>query len=120
MYNLMTNVQSNDVSQQRHCYLYGASALTTAANSGSHLSPLASSFSLLYSSSSLVSVAYSAFGPCHISKSCNASQKEDAYLQQSHRPDNFLGKSRNRCILSYQYHIVLSFCYHLLAPLLRL
>ncbi len=45
------------------CYLYGASALATAANSGSHLSPFASSFSLLYNSSSRVSVAYSAFGP---------------------------------------------------------
>lgn len=45
------------------CYLYGASALAIAANSGSHLSPFASNFSLLYKSSSLVSVAYSAFGP---------------------------------------------------------
>lgn len=34
----------------------------TAANSGSHLSPLINNFSLLYSSSSRVSVAYSAFG----------------------------------------------------------
>lgn len=33
-----------------------------AASSGSHLSPLDSSFSLLYNSSSLVSVAYSALG----------------------------------------------------------
>lgn len=33
-----------------------------AANSGSHLSPFARSFSLLYSSSSLVSVEYSALG----------------------------------------------------------
>jgi hypothetical protein len=44
-------------------HLYGASALATAASSGSHLSPLASNFSLLYNSSSLVSVAYSALGP---------------------------------------------------------
>ena len=43
-------------------YRYGASARATAANSGSHLSPLAKSFSLLYNSSSLVSVAYSALG----------------------------------------------------------
>lgn len=47
-------------------YRYGASARAAAAISGSHLSPFASSFSLLYRSSSLVSVAYSAFGP----KSC--------------------------------------------------
>lgn len=33
-----------------------------AASSGSHLSPLASNFSLLYISSSRVSVAYSALG----------------------------------------------------------
>jgi hypothetical protein len=46
----------------RH-YLYGASARAAAAISGSHLSPFASSFSLLYSSSSLDSVAYSALGP---------------------------------------------------------
>ena len=43
-------------------YRYGASALAAAANSGSHLSPFASSFSLLYNNSSLVSVAYSALG----------------------------------------------------------
>lgn len=43
-------------------YLYGASARATAASSGSHLSPFANSFSLLYRSSSLVSVAYSALG----------------------------------------------------------
>lgn len=43
-------------------YRYGASALAIAANSGSHLSPFASNFSLLYNNSSLVSVAYSAFG----------------------------------------------------------
>jgi len=43
-------------------YRYGASALAAAANSGSHLSPFARSFSLLYSNSSLVSVAYSALG----------------------------------------------------------
>lgn len=66
-------------------YLYGASALIAAASSGSHLlslistlffecnsaiklrldtylSPFARSFSLLYNSSSLVSVAYSALG----------------------------------------------------------
>ncbi|SMQ51938.1 unnamed protein product [Zymoseptoria tritici ST99CH_3D7] len=47
-------------------YLYGASALATAASSGSHLSPFDSNFSLLYNSSSLVSVAYSAFGPSTI------------------------------------------------------
>ena len=43
-------------------YLYGASARAAAANSGSHLSPFANNFSLLYSSSSRVSVAYSALG----------------------------------------------------------
>lgn len=37
-------------------------ARAAAASSGSHLSPLAKSFSLLYMSSSLVSMAYSAFG----------------------------------------------------------
>lgn len=63
-------------------YLYGASARADAAISGSHLSPVVlsvsameknygrdiinppfvSNFSLLYNNSSLVSVAYSAFG----------------------------------------------------------
>ena len=47
-------------------YRYGASALAAAANSGSHLSPFAKSFSLLYSNSSLVSVAYSALGAAAI------------------------------------------------------
>lgn len=47
---------------QKPHHLYGASALIAAASSGSHLSPFASSFSLLYNSSSLVSVAYSALG----------------------------------------------------------
>jgi hypothetical protein len=55
--------KGNDLSHERCCYLYGASALATAASSDSHLSPLASNFSLLYKSSSLVSVAYSALGP---------------------------------------------------------
>ena len=45
-----------------YLYLYGASAWMQADSSGSHLSPLASSFSLLYSNSSRVSVAYSWFG----------------------------------------------------------
>jgi len=48
--------------QATNYHRYGASARAAAANSGSHLSPLASSFSLLYSNSSLVSVAYSALG----------------------------------------------------------
>lgn len=52
------NSQPIDVSDHR----YGASALAAAASSGSHLSPFASSFSLLYNNSSLVSMAYSAFG----------------------------------------------------------
>jgi hypothetical protein len=56
-------------------HLYGASALATAASSGSHLSPLASNFSLLYNSSSLVSVAYSALGPRNKNKT-NAHQPE--------------------------------------------
>ena len=47
-------------------YRYGASALAAAASSGSHLSPFAKSFSLLYSNSSLVSVAYSALGAAAI------------------------------------------------------
>ena len=66
-------------------YLYGASARAAAAISGSHLSPVVvvslatfhqsedvnspfvSSFSLLYNNSSLVSVAYSAFGAAPMS-----------------------------------------------------
>ncbi len=48
-----------------HLHRYGASALAAAASSGSHLSPFANSFSLLYSNSSLVSIAYSAFGANH-------------------------------------------------------
>jgi hypothetical protein len=40
-------VQMNESTVTSLTYLYGASALATAASSGSHLSPLANSFSLL-------------------------------------------------------------------------
>ena len=59
---LILKVNITEKNAQSPCYLYGASALATAAISASHLSPFDSSFSLLYSSSSLVSVAYSALG----------------------------------------------------------
>ncbi len=59
----MYNFPGNGLPHPHHdLYRYGASALAAAANSGSHLSPFANSFSLLYSNSSLVSVAYSALG----------------------------------------------------------
>lgn len=45
--------------EEQSNYLYGASALIQAANSGSHLSPFANNFSLLYNNSSRNSVAYS-------------------------------------------------------------
>ncbi len=54
--------QLNLVANPHQTHRYGASALAIAANSGSHLSPFANNFSLLYNNSSLVSVAYSAFG----------------------------------------------------------
>ena len=50
-------------SSTSHGYRYGASARAAAAISGSHLSPFINNFSLLYRSSSLLSVAYSALGP---------------------------------------------------------
>ena len=63
LFEFMYNVPSHGLPYPNYdLYRYGASALAAAANSGSHLSPFANSFSLLYSNSSLVSVAYSALG----------------------------------------------------------
>lgn len=63
LFDFMYNFPSNRLPHSHlDFYRYGASALAAAANSGSHLSPFAKSFSLLYSNSSLVSVAYSALG----------------------------------------------------------
>lgn len=52
---------------------YSASFLRFAAISGSHLSPLSSSFCLSYSSSSLVSVQNSKLGPSTIASTGQAS-----------------------------------------------
>ena len=67
LFEYMYNVPSNGLPNPHYeLYRYGASALAAAANSGSHLSPFAKSFSLLYNNSSLVSVAYSALGAAAI------------------------------------------------------
>lgn len=52
----------------------------TAASSGSHLSPLARSFSLLYSSSSLVSVEYSALGDSTMASTGQDSWQKPQYM----------------------------------------
>ena len=112
------NRLSRPTTRFAHSYLYGASARAAAAISGSHLSPFANNFSLLYSSSSRVSVAYSALGAVFQVSPDILLLKEmplKAYIQLLHLLDSFPGRSRNRYIWSCLYHNVLFSGYHPLA-----
>ena len=87
------------------CQRYRWSACRPAAISGSHLSPLLSSFSLLYSSSSWVSVENSKLGPSTMASTGQASCEvptESQIFNQHYSKGGLPGRSRSRCTLSCQ------------------
>lgn len=82
-------------------YLYRWSACRLEAISASHLSPFSSNFSLLYSSSSLVSVEYSKLGPWIIKEMACITLIEQYKKKISYK--NTRMQDENSCWLTHRY-----------------